>query len=275
MPKGRKHHDRITAAAAEIVRRLQETEVTVSSLMDEYGCAYATLKRAILTRITPKEYRILACRRLARGGVATRFRPGDRPWNCGRKGRRTSPATEFQRGCIRGNAARKYRAVGTITIRQGKRLSHRKNALRGQSSRWIKIRDEGRSQNRYVPYARWLWERAHGPVPRGCFVVHRDNDRMNDSLDNLIIVDRRRHMERLYERPAVIAKCRARAAQAARKRHGERRMVHRSRRLREFGTLVWECHACGGEFAERPARCSKCGGTTLERREISDRSSGK
>ncbi len=267
MTRGHKRHREVMAAAAEIVRRLQETEATVSGFMDEYECGYATLKRAILTRIAPEEYRALCCKKLANGGIANRFRPGHIPWTQGVKDIHLSPATEFKPGHIRGASARKYRAIGSIVIRRGKPLSHRKDARHRQSSRWIKVRDDGPEHGRYMPYARWLWEQAHGPVPAGHFVVHKDNNLLHDQLDNLILVDRRRHMLRLRERPAVLTKCRARAAVALKRRRREGKAVRQSGLLR-MQQVVWDCPACGAEVEPGTQHCPKCRGTQFEVREI-------
>jgi len=44
---------------------------------------------------------------------------------------------------------------------------------------------------RYVPFARYIWEHQHGPLPAGMLVVHRDGDSMNDDVANLIAIRRR------------------------------------------------------------------------------------
>ena len=53
------------------------------------------------------------------------------------------------------------------------------------------IRAKGwQSRAHWVPKARWLWERANGPVPDGQVVVHRDGDPANCALDNLELASR-------------------------------------------------------------------------------------
>lgn len=55
-----------------------------------------------------------------------------------------------------------------------------------------KWRDE--DGNEHVMYeARWLWERACGPVPAGLVVHHRDGNPANDALDNLTLMARGEH----------------------------------------------------------------------------------
>lgn len=36
-----------------------------------------------------------------------------------------------------------------------------------------------------MPHARWVWEQHHGPIPEGYVVHHRDENPMNDDLENL------------------------------------------------------------------------------------------
>ena len=41
---------------------------------------------------------------------------------------------------------------------------------------------------------RAIWEKANGPIPKGCHVHHKDGDRENNDLGNLEIKDGRRHI---------------------------------------------------------------------------------
>lgn len=74
----------------------------------------------------------------------------------------------------RGN---KWVPVGTISIVK----------RRGWPCRMIKVRDDGPRSGRWVAYARWLWERANGPVPPGMAVGHKDGLELNDDPENLIL----------------------------------------------------------------------------------------
>lgn len=67
--------------------------------------------------------------------------------------------------------------IGTLRVhRKGKR-----------KIRKIKVRDDGPVGRRWMLYARYLWERDHGPVPDGMRVVHKDYDTLNDDPANLIL----------------------------------------------------------------------------------------
>lgn len=50
------------------------------------------------------------------------------------------------------------------------------------------FRSSGWSTEGPVYLHRYLWERAHGPVPEGCHVHHKDGDPSNNSLENLEVV---------------------------------------------------------------------------------------
>ncbi|MFH0981836.1 MAG: HNH endonuclease signature motif containing protein [Planctomycetota bacterium] len=264
----RGNQDQVMAAAAEIAARLRAWRATVMGLQREYHCAYSTLLRAILSQMTRQEWRALARQRVAATGIANRFRPGHVPWSTGRKigSRPGSIATQFKKGGLRGESARKYRAVGAITVRRGKKISRYVNARRRRSERWIKVRDEGRPSRRWVRLAQWLWEQRQGPVPPGFFVVHADHNLLNDGPENLILVDRAEHARRLRRRPEVERKRQAKCSAALKARHRQRRLL----RAAGFQTRRYEteCLACGYDLGRGERRCPKCGGTALARRPV-------
>lgn len=266
MPRGRKQHVRVMSEADEIVRRLRETGVTVTGLMKEYRCGHRVLVRSVLSRMTRAQYRALAARRLAAAGVENRFKPGHETWVAGMKGLRI-PGCEkswFKAGEIRGASARKYRAVGTIVVRAGKLRSHYKCSRRRESSRWIKVRDAGPLQGRYIPYARYLWEQAHGPVPEGWFVVHANNRSMDDRMENLVLVDCRANGRRLWTRPEVQARrieALRRALAQRRREGGAARQWSKGQKRRS--RVIWECVVCGADAEAVMVRCPKCGSEAI------------
>lgn len=106
-------------------------------------------------------------------GIARRSNIGMHP-NC--------RAHWFRKGQVRGISARRWRSLRTVSVRRDKG---------GKRRRWIKIREGGPTQYRYVPLARYLWEFQHGPIPKGAFVFHLDGDMMNDDIGNLACITRR------------------------------------------------------------------------------------
>lgn len=70
---------------------------------------------------------------------------------------------------------------GVITIRRHK----------GRRYKHIRL-----SEGHWVHYHRYLWEQAHGPIPKGYNVVFRDGDTMNCTLENLELISREKNMIR-------------------------------------------------------------------------------
>ena len=258
--------------AGKIARLLRQRQATVTGLMRQYRCAYATMMRAVLSHISKAEYNQLKRDRMLAANCATRWQRGHKPWNKDLKGIHLSPASEFKKGCLRGRAARRWRPIGTITIRYDKLFpwqhSRRHNTgkhRKGEPRRWIKIRDDGLPQNRWVPYARFLWEKRHGLVPAGYLIVHRDGNQMNDIIDNLIIVDRRLHLHRTsHSNPEVVDR-RTRRAVKTRKRNTVARRI--LRRQIADASSAWYCPTCGATYETDtpPQRCSKCSSYSFER----------
>lgn len=251
MAQGRRTGTKEAAAvrvdAAGIVERLRAGRATVRGLMKEYGCSYAVLIGVILSILTRAEWRRICRERVAAAGARTRFSKGHAPWNLGIRGVHMSPATEFKPGHIRGSAARRYRPVGAISIRR--------DGANGQPSRWIKVTDEGPVQYRYIPYARWVWQKERGPIPVGGIVIHMDGDSLNDCVENLRITDRAGNLRRLRTlRPGMEVKRLKASARAARNRRRRQKDIRR----------IWECFACGGEFAGPHDVCPKCGSAAVE-----------
>lgn len=86
------------------------------------------------------------------------------------KMRRHGKIAEFRPHRIPNNAAA---PIGTI------RLRVHQNGLKRRA---IKL-----GRDRWETYARWVWENAKGPIPKGLRVAHRDGDSLNDDLSNLFL----------------------------------------------------------------------------------------
>jgi len=240
-----------------IIKRLKETPTTLTQLMREYHCGYACLMSAILSKISKGQYRQIALKKLRQAGTAGRFTKGHITWNKGKKVilPPACKATQFKKGILRGQAARNWRPIGTISIRLDRGYKTKKR-------RFIKVSNNGQPSKRWIPYARYVWQQIHGPIPDGFLVGHRDGKLMNDSPDNLILMDRRSNMLRLETiRPGSLAKCRKKAAKIIKQRWA----VYR--KLKNSGTVIiqWECPECGADYKTKPERCTKCGCLYLEK----------
>lgn len=42
-------------------------------------------------------------------------------------------------------------------------------------------------------YARWLWEKEHGEIPKGYIIHHKDGESLNDVIDNYELVNYSQH----------------------------------------------------------------------------------
>ena len=278
--------DKVMADAKEIARRLRTTDVTLPQLMGEYQCAYPSLMRAIRNYISSEEWRQIKRGKLLKWGAGTRFRKGHPSWNKLKTGMHLSPASEFKKGCVAINV----QPTCTVRIRNDKS---------GRQFRFIKIADNRRPGD-WIPYARYVWQQAKGPIPAGRLVVHIDGDTLNDDAGNLRLLDRAGHMrlERQrdpnMERRRILAcakaarrrKARNRKIKArmqrqadleARRAERDRRRAHREQddrkgfeaRIAELKAGIrswWECIGCGFEFETEPTGiCPKCNGLRFER----------
>ncbi len=94
--------------------------------------------------------------------IAGQFKPGQQPWNAGRKGWQAggrSADTRFNTGDLPPNTL----PIGTyriITEKNGKQ--HLEQKLREVP---------GAAHKRWTPVSRIVWELVHGPVPKGQIVV--------------------------------------------------------------------------------------------------------
>jgi len=248
---------KLEADADSVVRRYLDGSTTTTGLMAEYRVAHATLAKFLAGRTTAAQRAHVRRRNLGSGGKAGRFKRGHETWNKGRKGLRMSPATEFKPGCLRGQAARRYRHIGSVTIRRDSR---------GRRYRWLKVQDDGRVQYRCVPYARYVWEQAHGAIPDGCCVVHIDGNGLNDAPGNLRMVSRKLlpRLARLLH-PDLEAKRLANLRKTQKKRARNKGARRRMRELRDSRATALYCGGCGYTTeGETPGGCPKCGAGRLE-----------
>lgn len=254
--------DKLQADADGIVRRYLSGESTFSVIQREYHVAYPTLMRLLKSRLSARQLKRCRRRNNARGGVDNQFQKGHEPWNAGIKGLHFSPETEFKTGCLRGQAARNWRPIGTITVRYDKGLklaNGRRSKRKHRKRRYIKVKDDGPMQNRWIPMARFNWEEANGPIPKGFLIVMVDGCSMCDSLGNLRMVNRKQHNAlQILRNPAQLVLCRQRAGAASRLRHCRNRTL---KEIQGAALAFWECPACGNEVFEKdiPDRCTKCG----------------
>ena len=268
MARKRIERRRLEARTDEVVASIRGGE-TITHAMRRLGCAYTTLRSIIDGEISDDERREMTRDRRARGSVATRFQPGSVPWNKGRNVGCPAAcrATQFKPGQLRGMAARNWAAIGTVRIRRdhatrGQRAGKPRLLKNRPARRFIKVRDDGPPQRRWIPLARYLWELTYGPIPAGMRIVHVDGDVANDDLANLACMTGGEALVHLRRtRPEVERRCAASCGNSARNRW----LLYRAR---QAAPVTYECAACGADYdtePDRDTRCSKCGSYSFVR----------
>lgn len=108
----------------------------------------------------------------------TSFKEGCIPWNKGKKGTHFSPKTEFKKG----QKGINWEAIRSINYRIDK--SNKKR-------RWIKIAEP----NIWVEYAKFIWIKNNGKIPKDYLIHHIDENTLNDTINNLCLLTRKEHFE--------------------------------------------------------------------------------
>ena len=124
----------------------------------------------------------------------SQFTKGHRPFNKGKQwadfmseeGRRNSAKTQFKPG-VENTASPTYRQPGFEILRSPDKL--------GRRYWWIKPHD-GR---RMMPKHRYIWEQAHGPIPKGMNIQFKDGDTTNCVLDNLYLISRAKQVRKNWD----------------------------------------------------------------------------
>jgi len=172
-------------------------EMTSREMAEQLG----TTKHAVSGRLhTMGLHRTAAAREKMK--KRTRFKKGHKSWNKDKRGMHFSPATEFKKGHI------------PVNVKYDGCIRTRYNYKRGTFAKWIRI-----SQNKWVAYNRYVWEKHHGEIPTGLLVVHKDGNPLNCDIDNLYLITRAENAIRNqdYESDNYIASTIARSDKELRK----------------------------------------------------------
>lgn len=112
------------------------------------------------------------------GPNRTSFKPENPPWNKGVKGLRLSPQTEFKKG----QKGINWLPVGSVRVRRDKG--------KGQPRAYIKVAEPNIWKLRAV----LVWEKENGPVPKGFVVHHKNENSLEDVIENLCALTRAQHL---------------------------------------------------------------------------------
>jgi hypothetical protein len=83
-----------------------------------------------------------------------------------------------------GFPAENHLPVGTVRIR----TRHKRG---GVKRAWVKVAEP----NKWKLRAQVVWEAQHGPMPRGTVVHHKDENTLNDAIDNLELLTKAAHLD--------------------------------------------------------------------------------
>jgi hypothetical protein len=145
------------------------------------GRSYAELaelfNRRFGTSLSFSQIRAACQNRGLVNGRDTRFRPGAIPPNKGKKGY-CPPGCE--KGWFKpGHRPHTWKPVGSERIN-------------GDGYIDVRIRNpSGKTWKNWKAKHRIIWEKAHGKIPRGHVVIFADRNKLNFSLDNLLLVSRK------------------------------------------------------------------------------------
>lgn len=109
--------------------------------------------------------------RVTETNKATQFKPGQKPWNAGKRGWKAggrSALTRFKAGELSGQAAKNYRPIGSELIDKDGLL------LR-------KVAETGSRRKNWRPVHVLVWESENGPVPAGHVVCFKSGRRTNEA----------------------------------------------------------------------------------------------
>jgi hypothetical protein len=123
-------------------------------------------------KITRRQMQNFLARHKLRNGLIRRFQTGQAPRNKGRKGY-SFPGSE--KGWFRrGNTPHNHQPVGAERVTK---LGYVE----------VKISEPNKWQTKHSV----IWEKARGKIPKGSVIIFADGNKLNMSIDNLIMVSRR------------------------------------------------------------------------------------
>jgi hypothetical protein len=135
-----------------------------------FNVRFGTAKSESQIRVALRNHHI-------RSGRTGRFERGHRSWNAGTKGLTSANSTSFKKGQRPPNS---------------KPIGHKRIDLR-DGTILMKIKERNPytgAPTRYKHKHVYLWEKKHGPVPKGHVVTFKDSNSSNCKLKNLALITR-------------------------------------------------------------------------------------
>lgn len=112
------------------------------------------------------------------------FRPGQTPWNKGKKMTQEMRDRVSHSWFQKGQDPPTTKHDGCITVRT--------DTSTGRKYKWIRV-----AKGKWQHLHRHMWEQEHGPIPKGMLIVFKDGDSLNCVLENLEMISRKEHRDRI------------------------------------------------------------------------------
>ena len=162
----------------------------VQKRVPTYNCEYCGDKNRVVAGRT--RFCNDVCYRRYQKGMGTSnpgtFRKNHTPWNTGKKGLQLSPESAFKPG----HEPTNWYPVGTERLRIHTRKLN--GSREPDDARvFVKVAEP----NIWKLRARQVWEQAHGPIPPGHIIWHKDLNRLDDRLENLEMITRAECLRRM------------------------------------------------------------------------------
>lgn len=139
------------------------------------NCAKYTLKEmAGQLEVSEEQVRNAMKNRGIKTGRDGKFKKGYVPPNKGTRGLMRRNSGTFKKGHRPHN---ELDGVGHISVRMYKRAGKARKMIKIATGRWMLL-------NRYI------WEQAHGSIPKGMMIMHKDGDALNCDISNLSLISR-------------------------------------------------------------------------------------
>lgn len=126
------------------------------------------------------------------------------------------------------------------------------------------IRKNGYYKSGQLWLHREIWKKAHGEIPSGCYIHHKDGNRENNSLENLECVTPTQHIAN-HRTPELVEKWKknlVKACEAA--RHCDYRKnteAHSLAAKKGYHKMPWykhTCQICGQEYLSKAKESRYC-----------------
>lgn len=146
----------------------EQNEFLLANYQGKYSKELAEIfNKKFKTDVSPKQIKNFRCNHSLNCGLTGRFQKNHIPFNKGTKGMMKANKTSFKKG----NIPKNYKPIGSERIN-----------IYGYVE--VKIADP----NKWETKNRFIYKKYKGDIPKGFKVIYADGNKLNNHLDNLILV---------------------------------------------------------------------------------------